>query len=103
MAEAIEAIWAHAGNRKADECLRRDAILYNLVILGEAVKSLSDDTKAKRPEIPWRQVAGLRDLLAHEHYRIDMNEIDRLLKRDLGPLSAAVNALRRTRSAPAKH
>ena len=103
LAEAIEAIRSHAGSRTVDERLRRDAILYNLVIVGEAVKSLSDETRAKRAEIPWRQIAGLRDLLAHEYYRIDMHEIEDLLKRDLGPLSTAVNALCRTKSAAAKH
>jgi uncharacterized protein with HEPN domain len=102
IAEAIEAIRTHAGNRSADGRLRRDAILYNLVIVGEAVKSLSQETKAKRAEIPWRQISGLSDLPAHEYYRIDMPEIEELLKRDLGPLSTAVNALRRTTSASAK-
>ncbi len=98
IAKAVEAIQAHAGNRNADERLRRDAILYNLVTLGEAVKSLSDETKAKRPEIPWRQISGLRDLLAHEYFRIDMKEIEGILKRDLGPLAAAVSTLRRAES-----
>ena len=102
MAEAIEAIRAHADNRSADERLRRDAILYNLVILGEAVKGLSDEAKAKRREIPWRQISGLRDLLAHEYYRIDMREIEELLKRDLGPFSSAVDALRRAKPATPK-
>ena len=72
------------------------------MIVGEAVKSLSDEAKAKRAEIPWRQISGLRDLLAHEYYRIDMHEIEELLKRDLGPLSTAVNSLRRIKSAIAK-
>jgi len=102
VAEAIEAIRTHADNRTANERLRRDAILYNLVILGEAVKSLSDEARARRPEIPWRQISGLRDLLAHEYYRIDMREIEELLERDLGPLSTAVNALRRTKRATSK-
>jgi len=102
MAEAIKAIRAHKVNPRADERLRRDAILYNLVILGEAVKSLSNEAKAQRPEIPWRQISGLRDLLAHEYYRIDMHEIDELVERDLGPLSVAVAALRRTKPAVAK-
>jgi uncharacterized protein with HEPN domain len=102
MAEVIEAIQAHADNRRADEGLRRDAILYNLVILGEAVKSLGDEAKAKRPEIPWRQISGLRDLLAHEYYRIDTHDVEELLKRDLGPISKAVNALRRTKPASSK-
>jgi uncharacterized protein with HEPN domain len=75
--------------------MRRDALLYNLLILGEAVKGLGEATKARRPEIPWRQIAGLRDLLAHEYYRIDAVEIDRIIEHDLAPLGAAITALRR--------
>jgi uncharacterized protein with HEPN domain len=94
IAEALGAIRAHAADRRSDERLRRDAILYNLLILGEAVKALGEETKARHPEIPWRQIGGLRDLLAHEYYRIDMGEIDRVIKRDLAPLETAVTALR---------
>ena len=75
--------------------MRRDAALYNLMILGEAVNGLSDETKARRPEIPWREIAGLRDLLAHEYYQIEIRMIDDIVARDLRPLAAAVAALRR--------
>src|SRR5438270_997794 len=78
---------------RLDERLRRDAILYNLVVVGEAVKSLSDDTKAKRPEIPWRKISGLRDLLAHEYFQIEIDEIAKIVDRDLTPLEEAVAGL----------
>jgi uncharacterized protein with HEPN domain len=95
IAGAIEVIRAHvATGETVDERLRRDAILYNLVIVGEAVKGLSAETRARRPDIPWRQIAGLRDRLAHEYFRIDMNEIAKIVERDLGSLSDAVAALR---------
>jgi uncharacterized protein with HEPN domain len=93
IAEAIRTIRTHA-DRTADDSLRRDALLYNLLILGEAVKALSEETKARRPETPWRQIAGLRDLLAHEYYRIDVAEIDKIINNDLPPLKAAITALR---------
>lgn len=44
------------------EAIARDATLYNLVIIGEATKHLGEDPKARHPEIPWRRIAGLRDL-----------------------------------------
>ncbi|TME29173.1 MAG: DUF86 domain-containing protein [Chloroflexi bacterium] len=94
IAEAIETIRGHAADRRSDERLRRDALLYNLLILGEAVKALGEETKARRPEIAWRQIAGLRVLLAHEYYRIDAAEIDGIIKHDLGPLESAITALR---------
>jgi uncharacterized protein with HEPN domain len=95
IAAALKTIQSHAANRNSDEPLRRDALLYNLLILGEAVKALDDGTKARRPEIPWRQIASLRDLLAHEYYRIDAPLIDNIIKNDLAPLESAVTALRK--------
>ena len=97
IAEAIRTIRTHA-KRPADDDLRRDALLYNLLILGEAVKALSEATKARRPETRWRQIAGLRDLLAHEYYRIDIAEIDKIIKNDLPALNTAITALRSRRT-----
>lgn len=94
IAEAITAIRAHS-KRRTDERLRRDALLYNLMILGEAVKGLSEETKARQPEIPWHEIAALRDLLAHEYYRIEIGVIEDIVARDLTPLEAAISELRR--------
>jgi uncharacterized protein with HEPN domain len=98
IATAIDRIRAHLVDARAAEDLRRDATLYNLVIIGEAVKSLSGETKAERADIPWQQIAGLRDRLAHEYFRIDIAEIEKIVSRNLAPLRSAVTALRKGRS-----
>ena len=98
IAEAITTIQAHAADRRSTERIRRDALLYNLLILGEAVKALGEETKAHRPEVPWRQIAGLRDVLAHEYYRIDMAEIEKIVNNDLPALKSAVTAVRSRRT-----
>jgi len=90
----LKTIREHATDRKSNERVRRDALLYNLLILGEAVKALGQETKARRSEVPWRQIAGLRDVLAHGYYRIDVLEIEGILKRDLPVLETAVASLR---------
>ncbi|TMK26154.1 MAG: DUF86 domain-containing protein [Actinobacteria bacterium] len=94
IAEAITTIQAHAADRRSTKRIRRDALLYNLLILGEAVKAIGGETKARRPEVPWRQIGGLRDVLAHEYYRIDLTEIESILKRDLPALETAITTLR---------
>jgi uncharacterized protein with HEPN domain len=58
------------GDEGAGE-LVRDATLYNLVVICEAVNALSDDVTAKAPQIPWRDIVGLRNFLAHEYFDID--------------------------------
>ena len=47
------------------ERMRQDAVIRKLEIIGEAVKQLSATTKERRPEIPWKQIAGMRDRLTH--------------------------------------
>jgi len=49
-----------------------DAILYNLVVIGEAVKSLDTEMKLRSPHIEWKEIIGLRDLLAHQYFQIDV-------------------------------
>jgi uncharacterized protein with HEPN domain len=65
---AIEGYVARAGSEAAaqEDPMLRDALLFQFVVLGEAVKSLSEDTRHRAPQVPWTSVAGLRDLIAHE-------------------------------------
>ena len=48
-----------------------DAILYDLLVIGEAVKSLTPELKEEYSFIPWNQIAGMRDILAHEYFRVE--------------------------------
>jgi uncharacterized protein with HEPN domain len=92
--EAIDAIRGHA--TVADDAspdLVRDAILYRLVVIGEAVKALPDEVRSGAPEINWRGIAGLRDLLTHEYFRIERVRIDEVVERELDPLDEAVAQL----------
>ncbi len=49
----------------------QDAVIRNFEIIGEAVKNLPDDFKNRYPSVAWKQVAGLRDILAHGYFRVD--------------------------------
>jgi uncharacterized protein with HEPN domain len=49
----------------------RDAVLHNLEVIGEAVKRLPDELKANHPGIPWKRIAGFRDVLAHAYFSLD--------------------------------
>ncbi|MFB3881038.1 MAG: DUF86 domain-containing protein [Armatimonadota bacterium] len=48
-----------------------DAVLRNLEIIGEAAKSIPPDIRDRYPEIDWRGIAGLRDILAHAYFGLD--------------------------------
>ena len=59
---------------RADE-LRRDAVARNIEIIGEAAKQMPDEVVARAPEIPWRNVRGMRDVLAHGYFGISVDII----------------------------
>jgi len=49
----------------------RDVVLHNLEVIGEAVKRLPEPLKAESPEVPWKRIAGFRDILAHAYFSVD--------------------------------
>ncbi|MBP0029236.1 DUF86 domain-containing protein [Roseofilum reptotaenium CS-1145] len=49
------------------------AILYQITIIGEATKRLSQEFRQEHPEIPWREMAGMRDVIIHEYDRLDFD------------------------------
>ena len=53
----------------------RSAVLYQLTVIGEAVKRLSKEFRARYPEIPWTLIAGMRDNLIHGYDLIDWDEV----------------------------
>ena len=48
-----------------------DAVIRNLEVIGEAVKKIPEDTRSKFPEVEWKKIGGLRDILIHEYFGID--------------------------------
>jgi len=70
-----------------------DAVVRNLEIIGEAAKHLSDRTRRKLPDIEWKKVAGLRDMLAHAYFGIDNDILWDIIKNRVPYLSESVNKL----------
>jgi len=60
-----------------------DAVIRNLEIIGEASKNVSDEIKSKYPEIPWKQMTGVRNILIHEYFGVDESIIWEIVTRDL--------------------
>lgn len=70
-----------------------DAVIRNLLIIGEAVKNVPVDIRARHPEIEWRKIAGLRDILAHTYFQIENEIIWDVVQNKIHPLLIKVNQL----------
>jgi len=73
--EAIDAIADYtADGQKAFflDAKTQDAVIRNIEIIGQAVKGVSNKTRALEPAVPWRQIAGMRDKLIHEYFGVDL-------------------------------
>ncbi len=96
--DAIVAIREHLA-RVGDEpasnnrALLHDALLFQFVVIGEAVKNLAPETRESAPQIAWADVAGLRDLIAHEYFRIEIERVLEIVEHDLPALDEAIDSL----------
>jgi uncharacterized protein with HEPN domain len=69
-----------------DDRKTQSAVIYQLLIMGEAVKRLSHDFRQQQPQIPWRKIAGTRDTLIHDYDDIDLDEAWRIATEDVPQL-----------------
>lgn len=73
-----------------DDTMRQDALIRALQVLAESTKRLPEEFKESRPDVDWRAIAGLRNVLVHEYLQVDLDEVWEIATRDLSQLRAAV-------------
>ncbi len=69
-----------------------DAVVRNLEIIGEAAKHISDDLRARFPDIEWRKIARMRDVLSHVYFGIDNDILWDVVQNKIPPLLAVISA-----------
>lgn len=69
------------------------AVLYQLLIIGEATKRLSDGFRMRNSDIPWRKIAGMRDILVHAYDHVDSDEVWRVSTQEIPDLLARLSAI----------
>lgn len=85
--ESIEAVESYTLNVSKAKFLKdyiiQDAVIRRFEIMGGATKHLSESFRARNADVQWKQVAGMRDVLAHEYFGIDLNFVWHAVKYDM--------------------
>jgi len=86
IAELREAEAALAGGDEGTLPLRVpfNAVLYCLVVIGEAVNALPSQVKGSEPAVPWQRIVGMRNVLTHEYFRVETRNGHALARRTTG-------------------
>ena len=90
---ACLAIQSHLAQDGLESGTIFDAVRVRLIEIGEAVKDLSPDILATEPDIPWRQIARMRDHLVHRYFDTSHALVQEVVDQDIEPLSAAVQRM----------
>jgi uncharacterized protein with HEPN domain len=70
-----------------------DAVVHNLEVIGEAGKKLPEEIRSSHPEVEWRKISGLRDILIHAYFRIDVEIVWDIVENKLPAFEAQVRAI----------
>ncbi|BAS54122.1 conserved hypothetical protein [Leptolyngbya boryana IAM M-101] len=69
------------------------AVLYNLAMIGEAVRIIPPDLEASHPEIPWNDMRGMRNIVIHEYFQVNLSIIWQTIQEDLVSLEFSLRQL----------
>jgi uncharacterized protein with HEPN domain len=95
--DSVELARAHRGDLNpsalADAPEPRDAALFRIAVIGEAVSHLPTDVQALAIEIPWKDIIAMRNHIIHGYWQIDFRIVVETIELDLEPLKVAVRRL----------
>jgi len=84
---------ANGGAAFFESRMMQDAVVRNLEVVGEAVMGLDAETRARAPHVPWRRIAGMRDVLIHHYFGVDLEVVWRVVEVEVPSLLGVVEKL----------
>jgi uncharacterized protein with HEPN domain len=94
--EAIERIEKYASQGKMafeEDELIQNWMVNHITMIGEACRSLPDDFQARYAEIPWADIIGMRNILVHHYFGIDLDAVWAVIEKDIPELKFNIEAL----------
>jgi uncharacterized protein with HEPN domain len=98
--DAIKKIEGYTRNLNKEEfvgdSLIQDGVIRQIEIIGEAVKHVSKSLRKRYSEIPWQDIAGMRDQLIHEYFGVEVNIVWNTITDDIPPFKTAIEEILRS-------
>jgi len=95
--ECIELVEDYLNRKSIEDFMAstqlQDAVIRRIEIIGEATKNLPQDFKDRHPDIPWKEMAGMRDIIVHEYFGVDLKLTWRVATEDIKGLKAQLEEL----------
>jgi uncharacterized protein with HEPN domain len=90
--EKIESYTKEGKDKFLQTPMIQDAVIRNFEIMGEAAKRITDPNRKIAPDIPWRRIAGFRDILIHQYEGVHVREVWKIVEKDIPEVKKKIEA-----------